>query len=144
MPEGAKNSWRGNLKPQASKSWELLWWEAFLLLLLNLFLQVALSPSWGEGPTPGPSHSWMAHSLHLPLLLLDSQRKVKVMMGKTVLHRLLPRHHRRQQLRLHPHLPLLNQNQLKDQDRLVALTTTVLPIRTAIEGAYFLWNYALL
>ena len=88
MPKGAKNSWKGNLKPQTRKNWEVLSWEAFLLLLLNLFPQVAFWPSWGEGPTPGPSPSWMAHSLHLLLLLLDCQRKVKVWM-----HRLLPRHH---------------------------------------------------
>ena len=67
-------------------------------------------------------------------LLLDSQRKVKVRM-----HRLLPCHQRRHQLLLHPHLPLLNHDQLLDQDRLVPLTTTVSPMRTAIEGAYFLW-----
>ena len=69
---------------------------------------------------------------------IKGQRKVKARMGRTMLHCLLPRHHRCQRLLLHPHLSLLNHYQLLDQNPLVALTTTVSPIWTAIEGAYFL------
>ena len=64
-------------------------------------------------------------------------------MGRTMLHRLHHHHHRRHQLLLHPHLPLLNHHQLLDKNPLVALTTSVSTMWTAIEGAYFLCYGAL-
>ena len=84
----------------------------------------------------------------IPLHRTDPTQKVRVRMGKAMLHLQLPLHRRHQlchphlqRQQLHPHLPLLNQKwQRRGPKGLLQQTTTAYPsmARATLQMTYFL------